>query len=247
MFTARLENRYFAFLVTACVVLAHSAVADDWRQNAFVYQHPIRAELIDLGLVQNDPPIRKIKADSKYFWVFDGVIGPNPHSLHIWQFTEIHRGETVLDLGTGIGLLAIFAAESANRVIATDINPKAVENAKYNIERHGVEHIVSARQGDLFQPVENEMFDVIIANLPFPYTESEQPWWELHRRFFNEVGSHLNPNGRIYYQAGEINNAARIQSMIVENELQIRELHMLAPPRGRQPLVYVIRHANLQQ
>src|SRR5439155_22646484 len=45
-------------------------------------------------------------------------------------------GARVLDVGTGSGLLAIFAARYAEQVIATDINPEAVRCAQVNLLAH---------------------------------------------------------------------------------------------------------------
>ena len=140
-----------------------------------------------------------------------------------------------------MGILAIYAAENAKRVVATDISSKAVANARYNVARHGVEHIVEVREGDLFAPVENEVFDVIIANFDFPYKESDTGLRALHRRLFAEIGQYLESGGRFYYQAGEVTNAPLIQSMAWDNGLQIRQMHMLAPRRGRQPIVYMFQ------
>ena len=79
----------------------------------------------------------------------------------------IPAGAAVLDLGTGSGVSAIFAARLAGRVVATDINPAAVRCARINALLNGVEDRVEVREGDLFAPVAGERFDVIIFNPPY--------------------------------------------------------------------------------
>lgn len=59
---------------------------------------------------------------------------------------HLRGGETVIDLGTGSGILAIAAARlGAARVVALDIDPVAVEIARRNVARNGVENIVEVR------------------------------------------------------------------------------------------------------
>lgn len=71
-----------------------------------------------------------------------------------------------LDLGTGCGLQALLIAHHADKVIATDLNPRAAEATELNARRNGINN-VEVRQGDLFVPVASERFDLIVANPPY--------------------------------------------------------------------------------
>lgn len=206
-------------------------------------EHPGKYDLIYYGLEQQNPPITKVKAHDKYFWVYDGVISPTAHSMQLLENSEILPGETVLDIGTGSGIQAIFAADKASRIVATDLDAKAVENAKYNVARHGVDHIVEVRQGDLFAPIkDNEKFDVILFNVAYPYNNQTQYLWKVHERFFKEVAKYLKPNGRIYYQTGYIANIPRTQAMVQENKLRIMHMTMAAALKyNREPMVLLIQ------
>jgi methylase of polypeptide subunit release factors len=62
-------------------------------------------------------------------------------------------GSTVLDMGTGSGVGAVFAARWARRVVAVDISPTAVRCARINVLLHGLEDRVEVRAGDLFEPL----------------------------------------------------------------------------------------------
>jgi len=107
-----------------------------------------------------------------------------------------------LDLGTGSGLGAIFAARYAAQVIATDINPQAARCAQLNALAHGLERRIEIRVGDLFEPVHGERFDVILFNPPYfrgrPRNLSDSAWRSLDvfDRFLREVPAHLTPGGR---------------------------------------------------
>jgi release factor glutamine methyltransferase len=75
----------------------------------------------------------------------------------------------VLDLCTGSGALAIALARElpSAQVVATDLSPEAVAIARKNAERNGVADRVDVRPGDLWQPVADERFDLIVANPPY--------------------------------------------------------------------------------
>lgn len=73
-------------------------------------------------------------------------------------------GKSVLDVGTGTGILGILASlKGAKKIIGTDIESGACDNARENIARNNVKNF-SILEGDL-DIVPNEKFDVIIANI----------------------------------------------------------------------------------
>jgi len=111
-------------------------------------------------------------------------------------------GARALDLGTGSGLGALFAARSAAQVIATDINPEAVRCARLNALAHHLEQRIEGRVGDLFEPVRGERFDAILFNPPYyrgrPRDLSDAAWRspDVFDRFLRELPAHLTPDGR---------------------------------------------------
>lgn len=77
----------------------------------------------------------------------------------------IGGGETVADVGTGSGVLAIGAALlGAARVEAVDADPVAVRAALDNTRENAVEHIVSTRRGDRLTGMSGP-YDVVVANI----------------------------------------------------------------------------------
>lgn len=143
---------------------------------------------------------------------------------------DIQRRDEVLEIGTGTGLISIYTAQRTKRVVATDINEHAVKcalkntitNKTYNIE---------LRQGDLFEPVEGEKFDLILFNTPYlPTSEDEKLDEELNAafdgglegrdtidRFIEEVKEYLNDEGRVQL----------VQSSLADNEKTLSKLEEL--------------------
>lgn len=142
--------------------------------------------------------------ESKPFLVLPDVFNPSlfrTSAFLIKQLEHITEDAVVLDLGTGSGIGAVFAAQYAQHVVALDINPEAVRCAQINVLLNQVEHRVTVHQGDLFEPVQGEQFDVILFNPPFFRGEPESMYdhaWRSENvieRFASALPSHLTANG----------------------------------------------------
>jgi release factor glutamine methyltransferase len=113
----------------------------------------------------------------------------------------IPPGARVLDMGTGSGVGAITAAQWASSVVAVDINLAAVRTARVNALLNGLEERVEAREGDLFEPLDGERFDVILFNPPFfrgePKDALDRAWrsTDVVERFAAGLPNHLTPDG----------------------------------------------------
>ena len=76
------------------------------------------------------------------------------------------RSASVLDMGTGSGILAIVAAKlGTQEVLAVDTDPVAVEVAAQNVEKNGVQGVVRVRQGEVERI--RKRFDIVVANIDF--------------------------------------------------------------------------------
>ena len=110
----------------------------------------------------------------------------------------------VLDLGTGSGICAVFAARQARRVVAVDINRAAVRCASLNARLNQLEARIDCRHGDLFSPVAGERFDTVFFNPPFiagPPADAQDHAWrsvDVAARLAAGLREHLAPGGRAY-------------------------------------------------
>jgi HemK-related putative methylase len=111
------------------------------------------------------------------------------------------EGSRALDLGTGSGVGAVFAARRGHRVVAVDLNPEAVRCARLNALLNGLEDRIEAREGDLFAPVAGEIFDLVLFNPPFfrgePRSRIDQAWrgTDVLERFAAGLPGALAPGG----------------------------------------------------
>src|SRR5215469_4292891 len=132
----------------------------------------------------------------------------NPKRLRTGEFFAscldaalIGPNAEVLDMGTGSGICAVFAARHARRVVAVDINAAAVRCAGINALLNRLEGRIEARHGDLFEPVAGQRFDRILFNPPFrqgePQGDRDRAWRSVGvaERFAEGLDQHLTRAG----------------------------------------------------
>ena len=160
----------------------------------------------------------------------ENVYIPAEDSYLLAENLEIENGKSVLEIGTGSGIVAMYASKLTDKVTATDINFDAITLAESNFKANGIENI-ELLFGNLFEPVENRKFDVILFNTPYLPTEEGEVIEDtlnyafdggLNGRkvidlFLNEVKNHLNDGGIVQM----------IQSSLSDNDLTLSRLDEL--------------------
>lgn len=140
----------------------------------------------------------------------------------------------ILDLCTGsgcIGIACAYAFEEAE-VVLGDLSFDALEVANCNIERHGLEDRVYTVQGDGFDGLPGQRFDLIVSNPPYvdaedfadmPDEYSHEPAMglacgddglDLVRRMLAEAADHLNEKGILVVEVG--NSQVHVQALYPE-------------------------------
>jgi ribosomal protein L11 methyltransferase len=95
------------------------------------------------------------------------------------------NGRTVLDIGTGSGILAIASAKlGADSVLGCDIDPEAIQVARANCCRNQVDQRIRLFAGEV-ETLSRRGFDVVLANLEF----------NLIRQKLKDFSQLLNPRG----------------------------------------------------
>jgi ribosomal protein L3 glutamine methyltransferase len=130
--------------------------------------------------------------------------------------------ETVLDLCTGSGCLAILASRNFPnaRIDAVDISKDALEVAARNVSDYGLEQRVTLHRGSLFAPLQRKRYDLIISNPPYVDAEGmaalprecrAEPklafdggtdGLDIVRRILDEAAAHLTPQGGLLCEIG---------------------------------------------
>jgi len=96
----------------------------------------------------------------------DYVMGIGSSSQTLANLTIRQPSRRTLDLGTGCGFQAFLAARHSVEVVAADRNPRAVAFAAFNARLNGLDN-VECLEGDLFEPVRGQEFDLVVSNPPF--------------------------------------------------------------------------------
>ncbi|MGW6278918.1 DUF7059 domain-containing protein [Kribbella sp. NPDC055071] len=155
---------------------------------ALVVQAFPAVDLVALGIITVDGgdarallDIRPFAEDERQWWVVadltpgldgrreamrsDYVLGIAPASLSLIHLTVPIKAERALDIGTGCGIQSLHLADRVNQLIATDVNPRALQLARWTAALNRID--LEVREGSLYEPVRDERFDLIVSNPPY--------------------------------------------------------------------------------
>lgn len=96
----------------------------------------------------------------------------------ISHFPRLKKNFRVIDLGTGNGVIPLLIADNVKEICAIELNSRAVELARRNVELNGLSEKISVVEGDyrrhreIFKP---ESFDLAIANPPYTPVKNGEP------------------------------------------------------------------------
>lgn len=177
----RLKSHLIVDAALECEVLLRYALKIDRVELHLNIQRELTAkeETIFQQLVErrlDGEPLAYITGQREFFGldycVNHNVLIPRPETEILVEkaltLAENNNIETIADIGTGCGVIAITLALKLAKVkiYATDISASALEAAAANARRHQVTGRVQFLSGDLLEPLP-EACDLIVANLPY--------------------------------------------------------------------------------
>ena len=133
---------------------------------------------------------------------------------------SIKGKESVLDIGTGSGAIAVAIAKESNaKVTAVDISKEALKVARQNALKNNAK--VNFIYSDLFEKLEGRAFDIIVSNPPY-ITEVDynnldagvkdfepklalyggEDGLDFYRKIITEAPKFLNSKGKIFFEIG---------------------------------------------
>ncbi|RFU71675.1 50S ribosomal protein L11 methyltransferase [Peribacillus saganii] len=147
--------------------------------------------------------------------------GTHPTTVMCIQALErtVKQGDSVVDIGTGSGVLSIAAALlQAEKVHALDLDEVAVASAKLNVKLNKVQNVVSVTQNNLLDGV-SETVDVAVANILA----------EVIIRFTDDVAKAVKPGGYfiasgiIQQKKQDVKEAIEVSGFTIEETLLMED------------------------
>lgn len=214
-------------ICAAALAAACSAPPSETAEPAATSEAPIR----EWGFVEDLP--RRLAIFETVFWEPRDTLSLRK----LIRETDVVRGKTVLEIGTGSGLLALSALQhGAVRVVATDVNPNALANAGFNARRLGLDDRLDLRQvspedrGAFSVLEDSERFAVILSNPPWedqlPDRIEDYAYYDedflLLRTLLDGLPRRLNPGGKALLAYGTAAGVRTLLRMAFERGMTVR-------------------------
>ena len=163
------------------------------------------------------------------FYVDERVLTPRSfigeilcHEDGFSRIEDYEAIKSVVDISNGSGCLAILAAHlfPNAQIDASDLSKDALDVARHNVKDHELEKRVYLFEGDLFAPIKNRKYDLIITNPPYVDAEAMrdlpaeyrhepamalaggQDGMDLVRKIIKDAPNHLTDNGGVMCEIG---------------------------------------------
>jgi len=173
--------------------------------------------------------------------VLPNVYAPEFFDDSLWfakQLQEIVGDKSLLEIGTGTGIIAVFCAKNGAKVVATDINQDAVKNAPLNAERHKLD--ISVKEGDVYDALSpDEKFDFIFWAHPCNAWDVEtnmllasgiDPLYQSLRKYIAGARDHSTPGGKLLLGTGDSADLKLIDAIAKDNGYSLKLLREINQP-----------------
>lgn len=188
------------------LLMAHLHVDELWlltNQNSQIENIDILLEWVERR-AKNEPfeyIINSVSFYSEEFYIAPGALIPRPETELLIdevlkRVEDKNANMTFAEVGVGSGIISIMLAKKLPnaKFIAVDISQCALEIAKINIEKFGLESRIELRLGSLLEPI-NEHIDYLVSNPPYiadnEKLESNLSYEPQNALFGGDVGDEL--------------------------------------------------------
>ena len=205
-----------------------------WRQNIFDIYRRMKEK--------SKNGVFEVRFGKIFLSVLPNVYDPVAFTDTLWfakQIQKIVGKKSLLEIGTGSGAIAVSAALNGAKVVATDINPDAVKNARLNTKKTKTK--VDVRQGNLYEPIgKNEKFDFIFWAHPFNNWGTPVSNMLLRsgldykykglRGYIAGAKKHLNSGGKLLLGTGDSADLKTIAEEAKKNGYSLKLLKKITMP-----------------
>ncbi|MCT6923297.1 50S ribosomal protein L11 methyltransferase [Metasolibacillus sp.] len=203
------------------VLTTNEVHEEDWATAWKQYYHPVKISE-RFTIVPTWEDYTPVSTDELIIELDPGMAfgtGTHPTTVMCLQALEkvVKEGHSVVDVGTGSGVLSIGAAMlGAKSVHALDLDEVAVKSAQENIQLNKVEHVAEVFHGNLLDTVK-EPADVVVANILA----------EIIMSFTDDAFSIVKPGG-VYVTSGIIGaKKDEVKAALEASGFQIEEVLMM--------------------
>jgi tRNA1(Val) A37 N6-methylase TrmN6 len=204
---------------------------------------------------------RKYKVDcgiGRALIVYPGVYAPRIFTDSLWfggEVSSLVKKASMLEIGTGTGIIAIMCAMGGARVVATDIDRDATQNAVANARRFGLERHIRVRTGPMYECVPAHLrFKYVFWAHPFNNSRWRRPRGKLYKTgidyryrglesYMRGVRQHLLPGGRALLGTGDSADVVGIVASAIRNRMEVRVLRKYRLPLqegGKSKVTYLL-------
>jgi release factor glutamine methyltransferase len=163
--------------------------------------------------------------------VFPSVFHPGFFGSTRFLLEHLHQqnleNRTLLELGSGSGLISVYAAKHGAIVTAIDLNPTAVKNTEANALANGVE--IQVMQSNLFDSLPKQTFDWIVINPPYyankALNDEQLAWYcgegfDYFKKLFSQLGAYLHSQTSTIMVLSQACEIETIQSIASQSGLR---------------------------
>ncbi len=210
--------------------------------------------------IESQPPIHDCFAPGEI-----SALRPSEYTALLIQSLrarpELVVGRDVLEIGTGsAAVLAALGDMQARSLSGVDVEMVAVEFGRRLLERLGHGARTQLHCGDMWKPLEQQRFDLIVANLPqFPMETAgysgRLPSWSsggrdgrrLLDRFLAGLSTHLADGGRAFITHNGFIDLQRTRDLVAQSGLSLRVVMTMLVPLPSEKIDMMTRDTLLAQ